>query len=178
MPLTDALANAIEPMDRWTQALETQPTAIAGINASELEGIGDAQARNPLAFTEPSGSTQQQTTANMEATTAMTEATTAMTASETAVTEAGTALIQRAWQTYSQQQCRLSQPQQTRFLRVLSTFHERVMMAGRGPPQNIENMVVNAQHVTMITSNMSGSVRAEITNPEDVMPDITVELAD
>ena len=30
--LPDALANAVEPMDRWTAALDTHSTAITGIN--------------------------------------------------------------------------------------------------------------------------------------------------
>ena len=104
VPLTDALNNAVEPMDRWTQALTTHATAIEGINASELGGIEDAQARNPLAFSAPEEASTAQLenetamtraeTAMTEATTAETEAATEMTRAETALTEAGTAVVQ------------------------------------------------------------------------------------
>ena len=41
VPLTDALNNAVAPMDRWTAALETHATAIDTINTGEAEAIGD-----------------------------------------------------------------------------------------------------------------------------------------
>ena len=40
VPLTDALNNAVEPMDRWTAALETHATAITGINTGETTALG------------------------------------------------------------------------------------------------------------------------------------------
>ena len=40
MPLTDALNNAVEPMDRWTTALTTHATAITGINTGETLARG------------------------------------------------------------------------------------------------------------------------------------------
>ena len=99
VPLTDALNNAVEPMDRWTQALQTHANAIQGINASELEGIEDAEARNPLAFSAPEAASTAQLesqTAETASTTAITEATTAATASATETTRADTAVTERA----------------------------------------------------------------------------------
>ena len=40
VPLTDALNNAVEPMDRWTTALTTHATAITGINTGETLARG------------------------------------------------------------------------------------------------------------------------------------------
>ena len=39
VPLTDALNNAVEPMDSWTAALVTHATAITGINTGETSAI-------------------------------------------------------------------------------------------------------------------------------------------
>ena len=38
--LPDALNNAVEPMDRWTAALDTHSTAITGINTGETLALG------------------------------------------------------------------------------------------------------------------------------------------
>ena len=40
VPLTDALNNAVEPMDRWTAALDTHTTAINDINTGETLARG------------------------------------------------------------------------------------------------------------------------------------------
>ena len=43
--LPDALANAVEPMDRWTAALDTHSTAITGINTGETLALGTVDDR-------------------------------------------------------------------------------------------------------------------------------------
>ena len=45
VPLTDALNNAVEPMDRWTAALDTHTTAINDINTGETSAIGTVDDR-------------------------------------------------------------------------------------------------------------------------------------
>ena len=57
----------------------------------------------------------------------------------------------------------------------------RMMMAGEpvsAQAMEAMNVSISAQNVTVSGGNMSGEVNARITNPEDVTPDITVELAD
>ena len=57
----------------------------------------------------------------------------------------------------------------------------RMMMAGEPvTPQMMQamNVSISAQNVVIQGENMSGEVNARITNPEDVSPDITVELTD
>ena len=45
VPLTDALNNAVEPMDRWTAALTTHATAIEGIDTGETAALGGVDDR-------------------------------------------------------------------------------------------------------------------------------------
>ena len=154
VPLTDALNNAVAPMDRWTAALETHATAIEGINASELEGIEDAQARNPLAFTtaiqEALDPLLNQTTP-----TAMLESQTAMTNSETAMvaatTTARTAEITGVMETNTEQDTTNIENFSGR-LTELQTGTERLIEAA-------DEQLMSADHLGLAATALTESAR-------------------
>ena len=52
---------------------------------------------------------------------------------------------------------------------------EMMQIAGAGPtPQTIQNLTINAQNVEIHGENMSGFVKSEITNPDDLSTNVTV----